>query len=295
MFVTHDRRDPALLDSPVLERVDISPWTGADKPPDPRLRTVNVHHLLRHCAGWDRDKSGDPMFQQGAAARDLGKKPPLAHRDFLEWGLARPLDFDPGKRTAYSNFGYNLLGRWIEAMTGQDYESYVRDRFLKPMGIAGMRIGAATRETLGPDETDYHMARDSGDPDRAFLEFTPAAIDSHGGWVASAPELVRFAECFDNSKEGGLPSDLARRMTKRPEPPLGLRKDGRPAQTFQGLGWMVRPEGRSSTIWHLGIMNGTGSTLIRRSDGVAWALLLNQRPVADIDLPLHAAARLVFG
>lgn len=295
LFVAHDRRNPGLLDSPVLDNVNIAPWAGKGKPPDPRLRRITVHHLLRHSGGWDRGKSGDPMFQQMDAARDLGRKPPLGHRDFLEWGLSRPLDFDPGTRTAYSNFGYNLLGRWIEAMTGQDYESYVRDRFLRPMGIGAMRIGTGIRDRVGPDETEYHMPRDSPEPDRPFAEFTPAALDSHGGWVGSAPELLRFAERFDKAAAGGLPADLARRMTRRPEPPLGLRKDGRPAPTFQGLGWMVRPEGQSATVWHLGVMSGTGATLIRRADGIAWALLLNQRPVADIDLPLHAAARLVFG
>jgi len=295
LFVTHDRRNPGLLESPVLDPVNITAWAGRGNQPDPRLRRITVHHVLRHCGGWDREKSGDPMFQQTDVARDLGKRPPLAHRDFLEWGLSRPLDFDPGTRVAYSNFGYNLLGRWIEAMTGQRYEDYVRDRFLKPMGCAGMRIGAGSRDLLGPDETDYHMPRSSREPDRPFTEFTPAALDSHGGWVASAPELVRFAERFDKASDGGLPADLARRLTRRPEPPLGLRKDGRPAPTFQGLGWMVRPERQSATVWHLGLMAGTGATLIRRSDGIAWALLLNQRPVADIDPLLHTAARLVFG
>ena len=295
MFVLHDRKDVGLLDAPVLDAVNIVPWPGARTAPDERLKRITVKHLLCHAGGWDRDKSGDVMFQQDLLARGLQRSPPLAPRDYLEWGLAKPLDFDPGTREAYSNFGYNLLGRWIEAMTGQRYEEYVRDRVLRPMGLGGMRIGAGERSKLGADESDYHQPREFSVTDRLFPDFTPAALDSHGGWVASAPEMVRFAELFDRERDGGLPSDLAKRMLRRPDPPLGLGKNGRRAAFFQGLGWMVRPEGRASTIWHLGLMSGTGATMIRRGDGVAWALLLNQRPRAEMDPLLHGAARLSLG
>ena len=52
-----------------------------------------------------------------------------------------PLDFDPGVRYAYSNLGYNILGRVIEQTTGRSYEDYVKAEILKPIGVAAMRIG----------------------------------------------------------------------------------------------------------------------------------------------------------
>jgi N-acyl-D-amino-acid deacylase len=33
---------------------------------DPRLHEIRMHHCLQHTAGWDRDKSWDPMSAQGA-------------------------------------------------------------------------------------------------------------------------------------------------------------------------------------------------------------------------------------
>ena len=292
MCVLLDRRDPTLLDSPVVAAAGLSPRSDSGKPIDPRIATITVRHLLLHRGGWDRDKSGDPMFQHARVARDLGRRPPLVPKDYLEWGLARPLDFDPGTKSVYSNFGYNLLGRWIEAMSGQAYAEYVRDRVLRPMGIPGMSVGGSVRAGVAGEEVEYHMPRMHPLQEMPYTEIIPAVMDSHGGWLASATELVRFASLFDNPRGGGLPGDMARRMTERPPAPLGRGKDGQSSGAFQGLGWMVRPEGRSATIWHLGIMDGTTATLIRRADRVSWALLLNQRTDVDVDALLHAAASL---
>ena len=56
-----------------------------------------------------------------------------------------PLDHEPGTAYAYSNFGYCLLGRVIEKVTGERYGAYVREAVLKRCGIDTMRIGAGPR------------------------------------------------------------------------------------------------------------------------------------------------------
>ena len=49
-----------------------------------------------------------------------------AGRAAIGYMLRRPLQFEPGARDAYSNFGYCLLGRVIEKVTGKSYEEFVR-------------------------------------------------------------------------------------------------------------------------------------------------------------------------
>ena len=49
--------------------------------------------------------------------------PPAQQEDVIRCMLGVPLDFNPGERYAYSNFGYCLLGRIIEKITKQDYEA----------------------------------------------------------------------------------------------------------------------------------------------------------------------------
>jgi len=55
-----------------------------------------------------------------------------------------PLQFAPGKNYAYSNFGYYLLGRVIEKLSGIPYGEYVRQHVQTPLGITDMRLATET-------------------------------------------------------------------------------------------------------------------------------------------------------
>lgn len=128
---------------------------------DPRWNRITIERLLEHRGGWDRDQSFDAMFQAVRFAEQLGIRPPAGHRDVIRAMLVQPLDFDPGERYAYSNFGYNLLGRVIERQTGRDYESYVREEILAPLGIERMRIGATRSEGRAAGEVRYYHPGDA--------------------------------------------------------------------------------------------------------------------------------------
>ena len=78
---------------------------------------VTVDHLLTHTSGgWPND-STDPMFQHDS----------WDHEKLISWTIENlPLTYPPGQHWAYSNFGYCVLGRVIEQVTGQPYESTSR-------------------------------------------------------------------------------------------------------------------------------------------------------------------------
>ena len=99
------------LDAPITDYLDY--------PVDPGDR-ITVHHLLTHTSG----------LPEG---RELRGEPSLAA--FLSTFPELPLRFEPGAGFAYSNPGYWLLGRIIEAETGQSYEAALRDRLLRPLGM----------------------------------------------------------------------------------------------------------------------------------------------------------------
>src|SRR5579862_146193 len=116
------------------------------KPPpgrkqDPRLATITIRELLQHSGGWDRDKAFDPMFIPVKAAKEVGAPVPASCETVIRYMLGEPLQFDPGTKYAYSNFGYCVLGRVIEKLTGRPYEAYVQQEILAPIGITRMRIG----------------------------------------------------------------------------------------------------------------------------------------------------------
>ena len=130
------------------------------KPKDPRWKSVTVRQLLHHTGGWDSKASYDPMFHFRTIAKDKQLSFPLSHQDLIEYMLDQSLDFEPGSRYAYSNFGYCLLGRIIEKATKTSYETYVKEAVFKPLGITRPRIGKTLSHDRFPTEAEYHDASD---------------------------------------------------------------------------------------------------------------------------------------
>ena len=280
------------LSDRVLDILPITPHAKGKV--DPRLKTVTIRHLLLHTGGWDRGKSGDPMFRPVQIAKTLGVPPPARAGHVARYMLTTPLDFDPGSRYVYSNFGYCLLGRVIEAKTGMTYEQYVRRHVLAPAGITRMRIGRTLPEHRAEGEVAYTMRNKRMMP-RVFPPnvgrrvpeqyggWHLEAMDAHGGWIASAIDLVRFARQFDSPEACRIltPASIAATFA-RPAGPAGFDKAGKPKAAYYGFGWSVRPVGKGgkANTWHAGALGGTSSLLVRRHDGLDWAVLFNMRSTA---------------
>jgi N-acyl-D-amino-acid deacylase len=298
------------LDDPAFALLDLEPAVGPGRAVDPRLGRITVRQLLQHTAGWDRDVSFDPIGRVRAMAEALGAGPPVSPEGVVRYTMGLPLDFDPGARMAYSNVGYLVLGRLIEAFGGMPYEAYVREKVLGPLGITRMRLGHGAIEGRDPDEVGYfdrdgrsgpavvgpHLGRRVALPDGAE---NLDGFEAHGGWIASAPDLVRFAAAFDDPPSCPLlkPETIAT-MFARPRGAAGFEPDGTPRAAYYGCGWNVRPTGdRGRNTWHGGLIAGTSALLVRRHDGLDWAVLFNTQSAPDgrvlsgiIDPLLHRAA-----
>ena len=297
------------LDARAFEMLQLPALLEPGKKPDPRLGKITIRQLLQHIGGWDRDKSFDPMFRSRIIARSLGETGPATSLAIIRYMLGKPLDFDPGARFAYSNFGYCALGRVIEKLTGQPYETFVQQNVLAPIGIKRMRIGASLIDRHGPGEVCYYAAKDSkassvfpGTPERVpwpYGGFCLEAMDAHGGWIASAVDLARLAAALDDPLHSPLLSPATLRiMYAPPPPPVSWQPDGSLNDSHYGCGWNVRPTGADgkANYWHAGSLPGTAALLVRRHDGLSWAVLFNQRsddkrlPDTAIDGALHRAA-----
>lgn len=288
---------------------DAAPPGDAAETVDPRLGDITVQQLLAHTGGWDRDQSFDPMFQSVRIAASLGQPPPASAQLVIRFMMGQRLDFDPGQRYAYSNYGYCLLGRIVEQRSGLAYEQYVRERIFAPLGCSLPRIGRTrTRSSWevryydeqgqqGPSVFADNVGQSVAQPYGAwYLE----AMDAHGGWIASAPDLVRVSAAVHQGVAGGLISDRSRdAMFARPAGLAGYEEDGAPRSAYYGLGWMVRPAGPAGGFnsWHTGSLPGTSTLLVHRHDDWHWAVLFNtrggpdgQRLSALIDPLLHQAA-----
>lgn len=275
------------LDAPIVPLLGL---TTGEAGVDPRWDAIHVRHLLEHSGGWDRDESLDPMFHNGALAAALGVPLPLDLDAILRFMRDKPLDFDPGTRFAYSNFGYALLGRILERVVGEPYEAWVRRELLAPMGIARMELGRELPRDRPVDESSYFVdPREPLEPNlfSSAHELVPAAdggfflvpMAAHGGFIASAADYARFLVHVD-----GLPNppDVLSDASMR-------ELLGRPsyadasADFFYAHGFDVELLPDGGRIWfHTGSKPGTTTLALRNAKGFSYVGLCNSRSL-DVD------------
>ena len=292
------------LDDPVFPLLGFTPFLLPGHHPDPRLETITVRQLLQHSGGWDRGKSGDIMFKHFQVAQEMGIASPPDHKSLIRWAMGQPLDFTPGTQYSYSNFGFCVLGRVIEKVSGLSYEKYVQTKVLAPMGIHAMRIGNGRLSERFSKEFRYYdpenrtersvFSADGDAPTPLPYAFaSPQTMDAHGGWIASAVDMARFMAKLDVPGDRPLLSSASiTTMFARPQPPLGLDENGAPTPAYYALGWQVRPvgNGEHANTWHNGSMAGTATLMVRLANGLSWVVLFNSRAEGDIDGLMHQAA-----
>lgn len=179
----------------------IEPLPGATI--DPGLKDITVINLLDHKGGWDRDASFDPMFASIKIAKALKIDSPPDKYQIAQYMLGQPLDFKPGVKEAYSNFGYSLLGQIIETVTGKTYIQYIQEDLFAPLGVTDVYQGVTAFESRLPNEP-YYTCTGKGEnvlspgsqvcwPDGGW---SIEAMDAHGGLVTSATALGRFLDAY---------------------------------------------------------------------------------------------------
>jgi CubicO group peptidase (beta-lactamase class C family) len=253
---------------------------------DQRIYNITVRMLLQHSGGWDRSRSGDPMFRPitTRAAQAVGVPEPPSCDVIIRYMLGQWLDFEPGTGYAYSNFGYCVLGRVIEKVTGQGYEDYVKENVLKPMGIKRMRIGRTKLEERAEGEVRYYDYQNrvvqsvfpgQGLVPAPYGAWYHEALDAHGGWIASAIDLLRFVTAVDGRRPPAfLKPETVRLMISRPELPYWQG-----SSFWYGMGWLVRPVRGDANWWHDGALTwSTFALLVRTYHGLSWAALFNTWP-----------------
>jgi len=228
---------------------------------DPRLDELTIEHLLVHAAVWDSSTGVDPQEQPWTwrEAGVLGVAAAPSAEEIVRAMIGEPLDFDPGTKSLYSNFGFNVLGRVIEQVSGQSYEAFMRERVLAPAGVTRMQIGRTRLEERAPGEVHYYappgqapfpsIFPGEGYGPAAYAAFYLESFDARGGWIASAEDLVRFATAIDGQRGPAL---------LQPETVEAMLQTPRPAATTGAAG-----TGNAEPAWGWGgtsSWRGMGST-----------------------------------
>jgi CubicO group peptidase (beta-lactamase class C family) len=239
---------------------------------DNRVKDITVRDLLRHTGGWNGKRS-DPIFNSLYIARKMNVPPPASLDDIIQYQLGEKLHYTPGTKYSYSNFGYAVLGKIIERKTGMTYEDYVQFAILHPIGIYDMHIGRSFYNEKYPNEVKYY---ELGTTNRCYAydgsgKLVPVTyggnnielLGAAGGWVASAPELLKLVMSVDgfDSKTDILSDETIEMMT--------------PSKRHRGnaIGW--RGTDGYGTWWRTGTLAGTSALIMRHKNEIDWVVLLN--------------------
>jgi len=302
-----------LVEEGKLELDDrVAPFIAYLTPPpgatvDPRWEQITIRHLLNHTGGWDRTKPNggfDPIDRPGIAAAAVNATAPASSETLIRYMKGMPLDFNPGEKFAYSNFGYIILGRVIERVSGMPYKEYVRSRVLEPVGANRTQQGRSHMSDALPDEVKYYWPGagvnaplvPSVFPGEGLVPlnyggFHFEAGDASGGWVSSTVDLLRFLGGVDGrpNRPDVLSAELVAEMTgSGPDQCAG-------GACYYAFGWWVRPTQGDANWWHTGTLPGTTSILVRTYDNFSWVGLFNTRSLtANLEVEVDAALRSAF-
>jgi CubicO group peptidase (beta-lactamase class C family) len=271
---------------------------------DPRWDEITIRHLLNHTGGWDRTKPGgfDPIDRPGIAAAAVNAPAPASSETLIRYMKGMPLDFNPGEKFAYSNFGFIILGRVIERVSGMRYEEFVRARVLQPVGANRTRQGRSHLSDAIPGEVKYYFPGEGvnaplvpsvfpgeGSVPLNYGGYHHEAGDASGGWVSSTIDLLRFIGGVDGRAERPdiLTADIVAEMTSQDNGSSGGCSNN---VCWYAAGWWVRPTGGDVRWWHTGTLPGATSILVRSYQNMAWVGLFNSRSLtANLEAEIAAA------
>ncbi|MCC6589745.1 MAG: serine hydrolase [Bryobacterales bacterium] len=270
------------LDKPFMDYIpDLKATTTP--PPDVRMTRVTIRQLLQHTGGWDRDEEDDHVSYYNTASRLFNL--PVSIDLMTRYIMSQRLEFDPGTKYAYSNSGYQVLGRIIERVTGKKFLDAVQDKILGPAGAANIRIGGNLLSDRFSDEVKYY---DYPGAPLSTTQVAPGAVvptprpynrrvdmaDSYGGLIGNTIDLMRYLLALEGRRGPALLSNATlTAMTARPAPPVW------PATgNYVGTTWRIIPTTGGVHWWHSGGASGTRNLLVRRLNGRSWVVLMNTRP-----------------
>lgn len=272
--------DPAMNMSPQDQMQGYFPGTA---PFDPRLGQISLNSLLTHQGGWDRNVSPDPMVGRdatigGAYAQSLPIGKSLIRKYMFD---TQPLDFQPNTQSQYSNFGFSVLGQVLERKEpGLTYQQIVQRDIFTPLGLTRPKMARSTKAGLWPGEVYYHpwtpmLSRSVLSDSQPWVAGQYGALnkenmDSHGGWVMSAPDYAKILAAFDLGASNPL---LGQEQT---EAMWSLE----PGYSTVMRGWFLASVsdgfgGQVEMYHHNGRLYGATCFVARRADGLSFVFLTN--------------------
>ncbi len=193
---------------------------------------ITIRQLLSHTSGFSTN--------QGNAAQP----DPTGDGDELARGVEELAGVTPagppGAQWEYSNANYQILGRVVEVMSGQQFQDYVAEHILQPAGMEHSFVAdGEVHEDMATGHRPWFGTKQPL-PDNS----TDRATAPQGGVIASATDMARYLQLMMNGEDDVLSAD-GKALMMRPA------SDVSPSY---GFGWNV--DSGTGAVWHDGLTPG---------------------------------------
>lgn len=230
---------------------------------------ITIHQLLSHTSGIPNYTDNLELLLQRTEA--------INDSVIIESFKNLPLLFEPGTDFYYSNSGYILLGKIIEAVSGQSYEAYLHKHIFKSLGM--YNSGYARRVMGHPNRAKGYTINDSGFvSDAVPIEFS--FLHSAGALYSTIEDIQKWEVALENNQL--IPEHLKNLLFT-------------PHAKNYGYGFWLDAQFERRRAFHGGYIDGFNSIFeMYLDDDISIAVLSNEdrAPVKKI---AHGLAAIIFG
>lgn len=216
------------------------------------MKNITIRQLMNHSAGlrqstWSmEDKEWHPFE-------------PVLFSQISAMFPYTEVTFEPGSKWSYSNLGFTLLGRIIEVVTTDNYETYIEKNLFKPLGMTRSFFDQA------PYHLREHLARgyklmENGELKPQVFDFNTGATVANGGLNAPLEDYAKYVGFLlgDRAKQSTYDNILKRSTLEEMwEPgPVINRVEKMQILASMGLSFFILEEKGIRLVFHTGSQNG---------------------------------------
>jgi len=228
------------------------------------VEQITIRHLLSHSSGlrsgtwpWGGQEAWHP-FEPPGWEQLVGMMPYTR------------IEFAPGSKYQYSNPGIVLLGRVIEELSGEPFETYIDKQIWRPLGMTRTFFDRAPAY-LRSDRSHSYFVTDAGTTEAPF-DFDTGITVSNGGMNAPVDDLVKYIAFLtgtsDVTTKARYDSVLKRSSLEGMWKPVVPVSDGVQmgltyfVETHRGLDFIAHSGGQNGFISHFYLHPATGKAYV---------------------------------
>jgi CubicO group peptidase (beta-lactamase class C family) len=231
-------------------------------------KPITIHQLLTHT-------SGIPDTPSAFYSQEITSSLPLEQS--IADAKTKPLDFQPGEKFSYNNRGYVLLGKIIEAVSGQSYEAFLQKHIFEPLQMT----------STGFDHVQVDLAVGYTNQSYVADQINMWVAFSAGALYSTVEDLYRWDQALYTDKL--VPQQALDTMFTAHV--LMPDSDG----WGYGYGWMIGPDNQRRIIAHPGGIQGFASIIKRYPDAKATIIVLANQENVPVDVIDESIAKKLFG